>query len=379
MSSFIRQRGNTRTAYWHTIDPATGNRVQHSKGGFKTKGAAQAHLNGIMSRVQEGSWQPDKPITVKELLNDHWFPAQKTRDLRPSTLWQYRNVIDAWIVPNIGGIKVAALTPAVVNEMVDTLRTAKSSRGLEGLSTRSAQLTVQVLKSACAWALVNGLLTRDPVGGIKRPRSKARVMQVWDTEQAKTFLDHTKNDRLAFAWSLALTRGLRRGEICGLRWSNVDLDKGVIRINETRLVVGSKVVESTPKTEEGRRSIPLDPSLVAILRRHKTRQASEKLAAGKAYQDDGYLLTDELGRPYRPDRLSCWFADKLATAKLPRIRLHDTRHTAGTLMLASGVSTKVVTEMLGHSSPTITLAIYAHVLPGMAEEAGAALSASLLG
>ena len=379
MSSFIRKRGTTQTAYWHTIDPSTGNRIQHSKGGFRTKGAAQDHLDTVMGKVQDGSWRKESPITVKALLEEHWLPAQKTRDLRPTTLEQYRNVINAWIVPNIGGVKVAALTPAVVIEMVDTLRTTKSSRGREGLSTRSAQLTVQVLKSACALALVNGLLSRDPVGGVKRPRSKARVMQVWDTEQAKAFLNHTKDDRLAFAWSLALTRGLRRGEICGLRWSSVDLDKGVIRINETRVVVKAKVIESTPKTEEGRRTVPLDPALVAILRRHKARQASEQLLAGEAYEDDGYLLTDELGRPCYPDQFSGWFDDKLTTAKLPRIRLHDTRHTAGTLMLASGVPTKVVTEMLGHSSPTITLSIYAHVLPGMAEEAGAALSASLLG
>jgi integrase len=323
--------------------------------------------------------QPDKPITVKELLEDHWFPAQKSRELRPTTLQQYRNVMKAWIVPNIGGVKVAALTPAIVNEMVETLRTSKSSMGRDGLSTRSAQLTVGVLKSACAWALLNHLLTRNPIAGIQRPKSDSKVMQVWDTEQAKKFLDHTKNDRLAFAWSLALTRGFRRGEICGLRWSNVDLDKSVIRINETRVVEAGKATKSTPKTNAGRRSVPLDPSLVAILRRHKTRQASEKLAAGEAYEDDGYLLTDELGRPCHPDQFSGWFDDKLATAKLPRIRLHDTRHTAATLMLASGVPTKVVTEMLGHANPTITLATYAHVLPGMSEEAGAALSASLLG
>ncbi len=165
-----------------------------------------------------------------------------------------------------------------------------------------------------------------------------------------------------------------------MRWSNVDLDAGVIRINETRVTVAGKPVASSPKTEEGRRSVPLDGALVAILRTHKARQASEKLAAvGGAYEDGDYLLADELGRPVHPETFSGWFQEKLDSAKLPRIRLHDTRHTAGSLMLASGVPVKVVSDLLGHSSPTITLSIYAHVLPGMAGEAGAALSASLLG
>jgi integrase len=118
---------------------------------------------------------------------------------------------------------------------------------------------------------------------------------------------------------------------------------------------------------------------VALLRAHRARQAAERLAAGPAYDDGGHLLADELGRPYHPDSVSGWFGDKVAAAKLPRIRLHDTRHTAASLMLAEGTLVKVVSEMLGHASPTITLSIYAHVMPGMAEQAGAALSASLLG
>jgi len=379
VSSFTRQRGSTHTAYWHTLDAATGNRVQHSKGGFNTKKAAKEHLNSIMGKVQEGSWQPDQPITVKELLDDHWLPAQKSRELRPTTIEQYTNVISAWIVPNIGGVKVPALTPATVNGMVETLRTTKSSRGREGLSTRSAQLAVSVLKSACAWALKNGLLGRNPLSGLDRPRSKPKAMKCWSAEEAKAFLAHTRDDRIAFAWSLLLTRGLRRGELCGLRWTDVDLAGAALRINQTRVTAEGKAIDSSPKTEAGRRSVPLDGALVSILRSYKARQAAEKLAAGTAYEDDGYLLADELGRPCHPDTLSGWFDNAIAKTDLPRLRLHDTRHTAASLMLASGVPVKVVSDMLGHSSPTITLSIYAHTLPGTAAEAGAALSASLLG
>jgi len=379
MKGSIKQRGTSFTAYWSTTDRATGKRVQHSKGGFRTQGAAQKHLNATLPRVDDGSWRADKPLTVKELLCEHWLPAQRSRELRPATIEQYRNVIDAWIVPNVGGVKVSALTPKMVTELVDTLRTATTSTGRSGLSARSAQLSVGVLKAATAWAAENDLLGRNPIAAVRRPRAHSEVMKPWSADDARTFLTATEDDRLAWAWALLLTRGLRRGELCGLRWEDVDLDGSVLRISRTRVTVAGKAVDSVPKTAAGRRSIPLDSSLVSILRTHKARQAAEKLAAGPAYEDSGHLLADELGTPYHPETVSGMFEDAARRAGLPRIRLHDLRHTAASLMLSAGVPVKVVSEMLGHASPVITLATYAHAMPGMAEEAGAALSARLLG
>ena len=143
-------------------------------------------------------------------------------------------------------------------------------------------------------------------------------------------------------------------------------------------ILGERIVIGIPN-KAGRRAVPLDEALIGLLRSYRAKQAQEKLAAGETYVDSGYLLADELGRPYHPDTISNWFDEAVKAAALPRIRLHDTRHTAASLMLSSGVPTKVVSELLGHASPTITLAIYAHTLPSMAEDAGAALSESLLG
>jgi integrase len=207
----------------------------------------------------------------------------------------------------------------------------------------------------------------------------SKAMNAWTVDEARAFLAATRDDRLAPAWALLLTRGLRRGELCGLRWSEVDLGAKVLRIVSTLVVVDGKAITSEPKTEAGKRSIPIDDSLVALLRRHQMRQAEEKLASGGAYEAGGYVVADELGRPYHPDTISQWFADKVKAADLRVIRLHDCRHTAASLMLAAGEQVKVVSEMLGHSSVTITLNLYAHVMPGMAEKAGAALSASVLG
>lgn len=164
--------------------------------------------------------------------------------------------------------------------------------------------------------------------------------------------------RLSFAWWLLLARGLRRGELYGLRWEDVDLKIETLRISRTRVsVANGTVIDSTPKTDSGRRSVPLDPSLVAVLRRHKSRQAAERVAAPAGlYDEAGYLLADELGQPYHPNDISKSFDVAVKRAGLPRIRLHDTRHTAASLMLAAGTPVKAVSDLLGHASPTITLA-----------------------
>lgn len=379
MTGSIRKRGNTHTALWSTVDPATGKRRQHSKGGFRTKRAAQEHLNTILGKVSEGSWRPDKPLTVKELLADYWLPAQRSRGLRPSTLDSYYLVVDHWLLPNIGFLRVSALTPKHVTDLVEHLRTARSSTGRQGLSGRSIQLAVGVLKAAYAWGVENGILARNPISGVKRPRATNARPEPWTVEEAQSFLASTVGDRFHAAWALLLTRGLRRGELCGLRWSDIDFTAGRCRITKTRVVVDGKALDSEPKTVSGKRSIPLDVHLLGLLSAHQTQQKREKLVAGAAYEDQDYVLADELGRPYHPDTISTVFERSTKALGLRAIRLHDTRHTAATLMLASGVPVKVVSEMLGHASPTITLSIYAHVLPGMAEEAGAAISAALLG
>jgi len=317
-------------------------------------------------------------MSLRVLLEEHWLPAQRSRGLRPATLDQYRMVVECWLVPRIGAVKVQALTPATVQGLVEDLRTERSTQGRPGLSARSAQLVVSVLKSACSWGLRNGVLGRNPAVAFDRPRLEHKPMAAWTTEEAAGILGATSEDRLAFGWALLLCRGLRRGELCGLRWDDVDLNGNVLRVTGTRVVVDGQVLCSTPKTASGRRSIPIDAHLLALLKGHRKRQLEERLAAGPAYDEGGWLVADELGHPYNPQAISKLFVRRAKAAGLRPIRLHDLRHTSASLMLADGVPTKVVSELLGHASPTITLAIYAHVMPGQAGQAGAALSDRLL-
>ncbi|MHB1488739.1 MAG: site-specific integrase [Acidimicrobiales bacterium] len=159
----------------------------------------------------------------------------------------------------------------------------------------------------------------------------------------------------------------------------IDLDAKTLRIVETLVVVASKPTPSTPKTAAGRRSIPLDDRLVAEMRSYRARQSEEQMAAGEAWDGTDFVFADELGRPYRPEHLSRRFCKLAARAGLRPIRLHDLRHTAASLMLAAGEAPKVVAEILGHSSPTITLTTYQHLMPGMGEAAGARLTGLLAG
>ena len=373
----IRQRGSTFTAYWWTLEN-NGKRKQRSKGGFATKKLAQIHLNDVHSRVQSGEWRPDQPLTVRQLLKEQWLPSLESRNRRPATISQYRFVVDKWIVPHIGDVRASTLNPGQIQLLVEALRTSKTSSGRDGLSPRSLQLIVGTLKSAYKFAVETELLARNPIASVRRPTLQNKPMSAWSEAQARHFLADNRDDELAVAWALLLTRGLRRGELCGLRWGAIDLESGIVSIVHTLVVVDGKVQKSTPKTSSSRRSVPLDSSLVKLLIAHRNRQREDHLRAGNAWIDTGYVFVDRVGRTYSPEVVSDRFDRLVKKSGLPRIRLHDTRHTAASLMLASGVSVKVVQEMLGHSSPAITLSIYAHTTPSMAREAGAALSATLL-
>ncbi len=135
-------------------------------------------------------------------------------------------MIDSWIIPRLGAVRVASLTPATVVNYITALRSERSAHGRAGLSTRSAQLSVGILKSACSWAVGAELLSRNPIASVRRPRAQAPAMKVWTANQARTFLVATSDDRLSPAWSLLLSRGLRRGELCGLKWPALDLEAG---------------------------------------------------------------------------------------------------------------------------------------------------------
>jgi integrase len=210
-------------------------------------------------------------------------------------------------------------------------------------------------------------------------------MSTWKAEELARFLTGIEDDRLAGAWWLLATTGMRRGEVLGLRWQDVDLDAGHLSISRTLITTDVQRVGEpgmawgTPKTGKGRRKVALDPGTVTALRKHRTRQLEERLAGGSAYEDGDLVCCLEDGRPLHPKTFSYYFGRHVRRLGLPKIRLHDLRHTHATLALKAGVHPRVVQERLGHANVSITLDTYSHVDLDMQAIAAARVAALVTG
>jgi integrase len=204
-------------------------------------------------------------------------------------------------------------------------------------------------------------------------------MSVWDASQLRVFAASVAEDRTYALWQLAMSTGLRRGELAGLRWEDLDLGAGRLRVAVTRTVVSYRVVDGDPKSATSKRAIGLDPGTVAALKAHKARQATERLAWGPAWADNGLVFVQEDGQPYHPQRLSKMFGQAAHKAKLPPIRLHDLRHSYATAGLEAGVPLLVMSRRLGHSSLAITADTYSHVLPQVDQDAADRTAAFIFG
>jgi integrase len=228
-------------------------------------------------------------------------------------------------------------------------------------------------------AVKRGLIARNPADHVDRPRAARKEMRWWSVAEARAFLDAAADDRFVALWTLALTTGMRRGELLGLKWPDVDFDAGRLAVRRTLVAVQYRIRWSEPKTSSSRRVVALDPATVAVLKAHRARQLEERMAIGSGYLDERIVFADVAGEPLHPDTVSKHFERVVARAGVPRIRLHDFRHTAATLMLERGVPLKAVTERLGHASTQITSDLYQHVGETMQDEAAAKLGAALLG
>jgi integrase len=240
-----------------------------------------------------------------------------------------------------------------------------------------------VLRKALGDALRWKLVVRNVAADADPPKLRAagRVeLRTWSAPELRAFLKHVAHDRLYAAWLLAANTGMRRGEVLGLRWDDVDLDRARLSVRQTLLSVDYKLEFSTPKTPRGRRSIALDSGTVAALRGHRRLQTEEKLAIGPgAYADQGLVFAGEDGAPIHPVLFSQMFDRHVRDATLPTIRLHDLRHTHATIALQAGVHPKVVSERLGHATVAFTLDTYSHAIPAMQEDAAETIARLVFG
>jgi integrase len=355
----VNGRVYRRGKYWAYVfeagvDPATGKRRRRHKSGFKTQRAAEAAKREAIRAAETGMAPAGELPTVASYV-DEWLAGRRSA-LRQSTWASYRDVLEGRVVSRLGALRLDKLTAKHVADLAVDLEQhgGRDERRGPGLSARSVRYTLTVLTRALDDAVKRGLIPRNPAEHVDRPRVADKEMEWWSIGEARTFLNYTADDRLSALWTLLLTTGLRRGEALGLKWDDIHFDAGRLAVRRTLVTVGYQIRWSEPKTQASRRAVALDPGTVTTLRAHRARQLEERLAVGAGYLDQGLVFCDVAGEPLHPDGVTQRFDRLVRNASLRRIRLHDLRHTAATLMLEAGVPLKAVAERLGHSSTRTT-------------------------
>jgi integrase len=317
MRGSIRKRGSSYTWYLDVPDPATGKRRQCSKGGFRTKKECQAALTEALAALRTGTFVEPSKRTVASYLADEWLPAMQPPRLRPSTWLSYQRNLERHVIPALGDIELQRLTPAQLTAFYRRLLTSGRLDRPGGLSAKSVKNIHAALHAALKDAMRWGYVARNVADATDAPKVVTPELQVWSPAQLRAFLTYVRDDRLYAAWMLFATTGMRRGEVAGLRWSDVDLAAGRVTPRKPRIQVNYQVHVSEPKTAKGKRSLALDPATVAALRQHRARQAEERLAVGPVWGDSGLVFTWPDGSPIHPERFTKWFHQRTKRRACP--------------------------------------------------------------
>ena len=357
----------------------TGRRVRKWHSGYRTKKDAERARIELLSRLDQGTYVSPSKMSIGAFLVQEWLPAKRAT-IKETTFASYEMHVTKHIVPRIGGVPLLSVSAGHLNAFYADLLADGRRNGAGGLSPATVERIHATIHKALADAVRWGRLARNPADRADPPKESTAEMSVWTPEQLGTFLDSVRTDRLFAAWLMAAMTGMRRGELLGLKWSDLDLEAGAVSVRQIRTVAKYRVVTFTPKTEKGRRTIALDPHTVAALRSYRVAQKEERVLLGPDYSNsDDLVFTKPNGSAIHPERFSAWFTQRCRKSGLPRVRLHDVRHSYVTALLAEGVPLKVVSQRVGHASPMVTMTIYQHVLPGDDRAAAALGARAILG
>ncbi len=331
-----------------------------------TKGEVLDQLTRLRADALAGTLVESRRLTIGAYLS-RWLEDTARTVIRAATYQLYAIVVRRHIVPRLGGVQLARINPAHVQSLLADLERT-------GASPRLRQLVFDVLHHALRQAVEWNLMPRDPCAVVTRPRVPRREMQVLTPEQAQRFLEAAREDRLYALYAMLIGCGLRLGEALGQSWPDIDLDRGTVTVRRQLCEVSGKLWLAEPKTERARRTVDLPAFVVDALRQHQERMQAE----GHLLNDRLLVFVDTDGGPvHRSNLRRRSFLPLLRRAGIPRIRLHDLRHTAATLHLRQGTHPSIVAHMLGHSRVSMTLDVYSHVLPTMGAEAAKRMDALL--
>lgn len=349
---------------------------------------AETYLSKTATAISTGTFVEASALTVGDYL-DKWLQTAAQGRVTERTFQSYQWLLKNYVRPTIGDKRLSDLRPLDIQSLYNRMASPKLKGGEEpkhgvtyglGLSARSVRYTHAVLSSALKQAVRWNMLARNPCEAVELPRQSRREMLAFSAEEAGRFLKAAAEDAYGTLFAFALATGMRPEEYLALKWSDVDLQKGVAMVVRTLIWrKGGEWYFGEPKTARSRRAVPLPASVLVALQEHKRRQAVERLKAGATYQNNELVFAMRDGRPIllrTLDRLH--FKPTLKRAKLTEsFRLYDLRHSCATLLLAANEHPKVVSERLGHAGITLTLDTYSHVLPSMQQAASEKLESIL--
>lgn len=362
MQGHVRKRGKK----WCFVldvgrDPATGKRKQKWFSGYKTKKEAQRAMAEKLAEVNRGDYIEPAQMKFKDLAW-LWLDEYVKTKCQPKTYEDYERIIRNHVEKEeIGGKMLDQLKPVLFQRLYNRKHD-------EGLSPSYVQSIHCVCLGSLKWAVKMQMIQKNPAEQATPPKRMRRQMKYWTREQVEQFFEYAK-DHIHFpVFYLAFFTGMRRGELVALHWEDVDLESGRISVHRSSFRVKGQglKIQDTTKTAAGRRVIEISPGVVSTLKKHKAKQAAHLMQIGQAPK---FVFCTANGTPVEPTDLGQYFRRLIKRAGLPQIRFHDIRHTHATLLLQQGVHPKIVQERLGHSSITMTLDTYSHVIPSMQKDA----------
>ncbi|MHC2371296.1 integrase [Bradyrhizobium diazoefficiens] len=376
MKGHLRERS---PGHWAIIldqhDAGTGRRKRKWHSFKGTKRQAQIECARLIAAINNGSYTEPSKITLSQFL-DRWLGHIKSQ-VTPKSHERYSGLVNQNIVPALGSQLLIKLRPVHISDAyAAALKNGRKDGRSGGLAPRTVGHMHRVLKQALSQAVKWELLARNPADAVDPPKVEWKPVATYDLSETAQIIEAIRGKPIFMPALLAVMCGLRRGEICALRWRNVDLDGAQISIVESVEQTKAGLRFKSPKSGKGRK-VALPQTVVDELRTHRARLAEDLLKLGKRMSDDDFVVSHPDGSMIPPVHVSQQWGFAIAKTGLAKLRFHDLRHAHATHLLAMGVHPKVASERLGHSRVGITLDLYSHVIPGMQENAAADLDRAM--
>jgi integrase len=361
MRGHVYQRGKSWTYVVDLPpDPSTGERRQKSKGGFRTEGEAEAACAEFITKLNKGLYVEDTSMTVADYLQ-LYLETHVEPNYKDTSYDVEQTIIEKRIIPAIGKVKLQQLTPIAITQFYTKLRKEYSSEYVKNIHATLRR----ALRQAYRW----DILPTNIMDKVSTPKVEKKEMQFWTMEECQRFLQVAEGHVHYIIYALAIHTGMRRGEVLGLRWKDIDFERKTLTVLQTVNWTSNGVIIQTPKTKTSSRQIAVGDSLLKALRDRHKQVKENKLRHGKEYKNYDLVCCYDNGEPMKPKRITESFTLLTKRAGLKKIRFHDLRHSHASMLLKMGVNPKVGAERLGHSNVQIFLDRYSHLTESMQRDA----------